>query len=204
MYTIIEDCSPYYIRFTFSGIEDVIHKCKQFTSNMNVTTSNNHNDGFTHHIHPVDEATELLSLIPMSSVLNFKLDRVSSFVTQPGGYYRAHKDGVNNRVSINFTVKILDQACVTSWYSDEDLKQYQIEGSQWNMKSRECVGFDKNLYTPLKSMVAKPGECILFNTDIFHDFDNRTAQHERIVLTLRLVNQGMYYFDDVKKTLFGI
>jgi hypothetical protein len=56
---------------------------------------------------------------------------------------------------------------------------------------------------PLKSMVAIQGECILFNTDIYHDWDNTQSNNERIVLTLRLENPGLMYFDDVKKILFG-
>lgn len=205
MYTIIEDCSPYYIRFTHPGIENIIGKCKEFTNNVDFIKWPSFDNGFTHYVHSQNESDALLSLVPMSSQLVFMQDRVSSFVTQPGKYYRAHKDGIVNRVSINYTVKILDDKCVTSWYSDEDLKQYRIEGTNWKLgRSRECVGFDKSQFTPLKSMTAIEGECILFNTDIFHDFDNSQATHERIVLTLRLVNPGIEYFDVVKKKLFGI
>lgn len=203
MYTIIEDCSPYYIRFTHPGIENVINQCNAFTNGVDFVNWPTANNGFTHYVHSKDESDALLATVPMASKLKLNPDRVSSFVTQPGRYYRAHKDGIDNRVSINYTVKILDQSCVTSWYSDEDLNGYLIEGDNWSKKSRECVGFDKSLFTPLKSMTAIEGECILFNTDIFHDFDNRTATHERIVLTLRLINPGTQYFDDIKKILFG-
>ena len=107
----------------------------------------------------------------MSDKFKFIKERVSLFVTQPGFYYRAHKDGLNHRCSINYTVKILDDQCVTSWYSDSDLQEYEIDNLP-SKTSREAVGFDKAKHVPLKSMVAIQNECILFNTEIYHDFDN--------------------------------
>ena len=47
-------------------------------------------------------------------------------------------------------------------------------------------------------------ECILFNTDIFHDFDNSQSSSTRVILTLRIdetIRKKMY-FDDVKNILF--
>ena len=138
----------------------------------------------------------------MSNQLKFIKERVSLFVTQPGFYYRAHKDGLNHRCSINYTVKILDDKCLTSWYSDNDLKEYEIDNLA-SKTSREAIGFDKAKHVPLKSMIAVQNECILFNTDIYHDFDNSKSQNERIVLTLRLENPGDMYFDNVRKILFN-
>jgi ectoine hydroxylase-related dioxygenase (phytanoyl-CoA dioxygenase family) len=204
MYTIIEDCSPYYIRFTHPGIEQVIAKCIEYTKDVDFIKWPTHYRGFTHYQHPQNEIDEILRLVPLKSQLPLKMTRASEFVTQPGRYYRAHKDGVATRVSINYTVKVLDDKCVTSWYSDDDLKEYCLEGQDWKVgPSRECVGFDKKRHTPLKTMTAQPGECILFNTDIYHDFDNSQSTNERMVLTLRLAQAGDIYFDDVKKILFG-
>ena len=54
-------------------------------------------------------------------------------------------------------------------------------------------------------MTAKPGECILFNTDIFHDWDNQLSNNYRVVLTLRIKQPltGKIYFEDAKKIIFG-
>jgi hypothetical protein len=96
-----------------------------------------------------------------------------------------------------------DDKCVTSWWSDEDLKQYPI--NYLNGGSRECTGFNPKRHAPLKSMTAKPGECILFNTEIFHDWDNRNSNNYRVVLTLRIEQPltGKTYFEDAKKIIFG-
>ena len=195
-YTIIEDCSPYYIRFTHDGLADVIAYCNDNIPLVGGT--------FAHYKFPLEQGKYLLSKIPMFKQMQFKEDRVSLFITAPGRYYRAHKDGLEDRFSINYTVKILDDTCVTNWYSDEDLKDYPIDNLATN-SSRECSGFDKTKHTPIKTMVAKPGECILFNTEIFHDFDNSKSTNYRAVLTLRLIRPllGITYFEDAKRILFG-
>ena len=197
-YTIIEDCSPYYIRFTHDGLDKIVDYCKK---NM---PSIEDNETFIHYPFPKDQANHLLSLLPMAKQMPLRPHRVSLFMTKPGRYYRAHKDGMSDRFSINYTVQILDEACVTNWYSDKDLKEYLIDNLQ-KKTSRECAGFDKTKHTPIKSMVAKSNECILFNTDIFHDFDNSRSNSLRVVLTLRIMEniQSNTYFKDAKKILFG-
>ena len=195
-FSIIEDCSPYYIRFTHDGIDDVVNSCVSSIDGIKFT------QGFTHHRLSDEFAASVLSTIPLSEVFTLKTDRVSLFVTQPGVYYRAHKDGPNCRFSLNYTIKVLDTECITSWYADADLARYPID--TLGGYSREASGFDKTQQTPLKVMTAVANEAILFNTDIFHDFDNQNSSNERIVLTLRALPQGDIYFADAKKMLFGI
>lgn len=192
-FTVIEDCSPYYIRFTHEGIDTVINDCLQFANGIEFHKQ------FTHYKYPIDQASQIVNNTHMTNLFNFDMSRVSLFVTQPGFYYRPHKDGPDHRFSINYTVKILDDNCETSWYSNEELKDYPID--YLGGRSREASGFIKDNHTPLKSMVAKQGEVILFNTDIFHDFDNSKSLKERMVLTLRVVNPGKMYFNDARKLL---
>jgi hypothetical protein len=195
-YTIIEDASPYYIRFTHEGIDTVINKSLYHLGNHKKS------DNFVNHRFTIPQSVDILTSVPMVKELKLMYNRVSMFITPPGVYYRAHKDGLDHRYSLNYTVKILDDQCITSWYSDEDLENYELVFP--NMTSRECSGFDKTRHTPLKQMVAVQGECILVNTDIFHDFDNSTSLNERLVLTFRNVNPSDTYFEDARKQLFGI
>lgn len=195
--TILEDCSPYYIRFTHEGIEDVLN----FVRNRIPETKNFSN--FKHYRLLPYDSKELCSKLPFKEQLNLMIHRMSLFISKPGLYYRAHKDGLNHRFSINYTIKIMDDKCVTSWYSDEDLKNYKIDNLSTN-SSRECIGFNKRNHIPIKTMIAKQGECILFNTEIFHDWDNTQSENERIVLTLRVNNPDKIYFDDAKKILFNL
>ncbi len=204
-YRIIEDCSPYYIRYTFDGIENLTNLCKTYI------LPKKGEFGFRHLRLERPLVDNVLDLVPASKQMPLQKDRVSLFMTEPGFYYSAHKDGMDHRFSLNFTVTVLDDKCVTSWYSDEDLKTYKISTdiipSANNLyvpgASREVLEWDKSKHTPLKSMVAKPNEAILFNTELFHDWDNRTSTNRRVVLTLRHQNPGAVYFEDARKILFG-
>jgi hypothetical protein len=194
-FTIIEDCSPYYIRFTHDGIDNLIEYCKNSIPNLE--------KGFRHYVLPPHEAKAVLKLTPISKLMPLQYNRVSLFMSAPGIYYRAHKDGLADRFSINYTLVINDDECITSWYGDTDLAQYPID--TLGGLSRECIGFNPSNHKPLKSMTAKPGVCILFNTDIFHDWNNTKSTNNRIVLTLR-INEPLRsgtYFEDAKKILFG-
>lgn len=209
MFRIIEDCSPYFIRFTHPGFENIISEC------LDHVRDKNYEKGFTHQAFSAERAKKVLDQCPISNWVELNEKRVSLFVTNPGYYYRAHKDGLDHRFSINYTVKILDECCVTRWYSDEDLKEYPIDNLKHieyyrekdpftfaNGLSREALGFRKENHKALKSMVAKLNEVILFNTNIFHDFDNSLSKNQRIVLTLRAKKPSNIYFDDIKKILF--
>jgi hypothetical protein len=193
MYTIIEDCSPFYIRFTHPGIERVIDFCNQHTPKTSKR--------FEHCKFSPEVGAELLNLVPVCQQIPLMKQRASLFITAPGTIYRAHKDGPNHRFSINYTTKILDDLCITSWYDDEDLKNYPID--TLGGVSRECDGFDKNNHTPIKTMTAEPNEIILFNTEIFHAWDNSQSPNVRVVLTLRAVDPGNMYFEDARQRLFG-
>lgn len=194
-FTIIEDCSPYYIRFTHDGINTVIQECIDAIRDVKFIK------GFTHHILSAELANAVLNATPLSKIFELKKYRVSLFVTNPGYYYSAHKDGPDCRVSLNYTVSILDDKCVTSWYSDADLAEYKLDPRYIN--SREVEGFDKSNHIPTCSMTAKPNEFVLFNTELYHDFDNSNSTNQRIVLTLRLKNASATYFDDAKAVLLN-
>jgi bifunctional pyridoxal-dependent enzyme with beta-cystathionase and maltose regulon repressor activities len=54
-----------------------------------------------------------------------------------------------------------------------------------------------------KEMIAKMGEAIIFNTDIYHSFDNTASREWRRVLTLRLVDDNIS-FQQAKEILFPL
>jgi hypothetical protein len=197
MYKIIEDCSPYYLRCCHLGQEQIIQLCQEELARIGPV------DCFTHHRLDRNLAEHIVGLVPIHPQARFMLGRVSLFVTPPGWYYRAHKDGADNRCSVNYTVQIQDDLCRTSWYTDAELKDYPITGLLPENKSREVMGFRIDTHTPIMTMTARPNECILFNTDIFHDFDNRASPNQRAVLTLHLHDPGDKYFDLVKQMILA-
>jgi hypothetical protein len=200
-YTIIEDCSPYYIRFTYAGIEQVIEQCSEQHYDYH-SILKDHDRSFVHHkLSPIN-GKKLLESVPMRDALDVDDTRVSFFVSNGGCIYRPHKDGIAVRCGINYTVQINDDKCVTSWYDDKDMSIYPID--TLNGRSREAKGFVRKNHVPLKSMTAKQGECILFNTEIFHDWDNSQSSNIRVLLTLRFKEPHKMYFADAKRILFGI
>ena len=210
IYTIIEDCSPYYIRFTYAGIEQVLEQCssehydyqKMIDDQPSTYLDKNGRKSFVHYKLDQSCGQKLLENVPMRDALNVDDTRVSFFISAPRCVYRPHKDGLAVRCGINYSVQINDDKCVTSWYDDKDLSIYPIDTV--GGRSREAKGFVRGNHTPLKSMTAKQGECILFNTELFHDWDNSQSPNMRVVLTLRFREPHKMYFADVKRILFGI
>ena len=211
-YEIIEDCSPFYIRYRFDGIEN-------FCSIVNKYSALNKSKNYSMYDHPSfrhitlenHQAEHVINLTPFGQQMSFSKSRVALLVTEPGFYYGAHKDGNSCRFSLNFGLSILDDKCVTSWYSDEDLKDYKISNDYFpslgfafpGKTAREILGWDKSKHKPIKTMIAKPNEGVLFNTDIWHDWDNSASSNRRIVLNMRLENPSSTYFEDARKILFG-
>jgi len=201
-YTIIEDCSPYYIRFTHDGIDKFIDYANKIYNEHDWShVKSKFNPNFRHCRLPVDIATQILNNTPIADNILLKQTRVSYFHSAPGLKYTAHKDGIDHRFSINYTLKVLDDKCITSWYTDEELSEYHLEISEM---SRELNEFDSSKHQPIKTMIAQTHECILFNTEIYHAWDNSQSTNERLVLTLRAADTANIYYDDAKKILFGI
>jgi hypothetical protein len=197
-YEIIEDCSPYFVRFTHSGIEDIVNFCK------NVKPDKIQKDFYAHHLSS-EQTKNLYSLVPMSTQIELQ-ERASLFISQPGYYYRPHKDGKFNRFALNYTVQALDEISLVNWYSDEELKNYKMDSYMEKVgRSRECVNVVKENHTPLMSTTIRPNQCMLINTDLFHAVDNTKSPHERVILTLRtsMIHKENMYLEDVRKILFN-
>jgi hypothetical protein len=196
MYTIIEDSSPYYIRFAWEGLEDIIKFISIQPIDINKGTQE---ESYVHYNFDMKTAGDIIHRLPMKSDLVINYDRVSLFITDPGNKSAIHKDGAETRYSINIPISILDDDCLTAWFSDESLKDARQQNSEYSR-----IADIDNCPIPIKSMVVKSNECVLFNTDIYHSWDNEKSVNKRIILTLRDIDVANVYFDDVKKTLFGL
>lgn len=206
IYTIIEDCSPYYIRFTWPGLTNLVDYVKQ-ASKLNCETFNF--NGYDHINFGHNEAVEIIKQLPMRSKIKLMSRRVTLFSTHPGGRSSVHKDSTDHRFSINIPIEVHDAECITSWWLDKSLVNYDQNlltrenvDNKVMVTSRRITSNGLPLPVPDKTMIAVPNECILFNTDIFHDWNNSKSANRRTVLTFRAVNPGEIYFDDAKKILF--
>ena len=206
IYTIIEDCSPYYVRFTWPGLVNLTNYVKQLSVSQCETFNFS---GYDHINFGPNEAAEIIKQLPMRSKIKLMSRRVTLFRTHPGGRSSVHKDSTDHRFSINIPIEINDTKCVTSWWLDKSLSGYDQnlltrEGSNKEIMvaSRRIASGIDALPAADKTMTAVANECILFNTDIFHDWNNSESTNQRTVLTFRAVDPGKIYFDDAKKILF--
>jgi hypothetical protein len=199
-YTIIEDCSPYYIRFTFDGLDKIIEFLQQQDVPIHKSYPN-----YIHHIFDVEVATQIRDMLPMSKVMSIGVKKMNMFDTPSFGGVGPHKDGVEVRCSFNIPIKILDDLCETVWYESS-----QFDGMEWNVRNEYTRNMYNHLPTidqfkTLKKMVAKPNEMLLFNTEIFHSWYNKSP-HNRKIVTIRTTADecGDFYFEDAKKLIFGL
>ncbi len=197
MYNITKDNSPYFVEFEHTGIEQIVEAVKALGIDMQVQPR----VGFIHHPLQRVDAISMINLLPFADKIPINERRVSLFITRPGFYYRAHKDGLDHRVSINYGIDIRDDKCITSWYDDKDLVQYSID--TLGGYSREAVGFDKANHKPIHQMTAQQGKGVLLNTEIYHDFDNSESSEQRVLLTFRIKDAGEWYFEEVKSIIFS-
>jgi hypothetical protein len=195
MYTIIEDCSPYYIRFTWDGLIELINNIaiRQIDLNTGLKRS-----GYIHYNFGPEMSDYIMSALPMKDTVCIDKNRVALFVTPPGGKSVIHKDGKAARYSINLPIIVADDQCITNWYSDESLNSFKKENDDYS----RVVVIDSIVPEATKSITVQPNECILFNTDIYHSWDNGKSFNERKILTLRDVDIENVFFNDIKEKLF--
>lgn len=204
MYTIIEDCSPFYIRFSFPGLNEIIEYVAGQFKKENVTTRRL--SGYLHNNFNLDIASQIVSMLPMSKEYEFEVDRVAVFETIPKRGSGIHKDGANRYVSFNIPIEINDDKCITSWYADSTFEGMEVTGLPYVRNVVQCNTYSNydyiRDYPTIKTMIAKPGEMVIFNTDIYHSWDNKDSDQPRKLLTLRVVDNPT--FDSVKRTMFNL
>jgi len=197
-YSIIEDASPYYIRFSFDGLQDIVNFAKSRQGNFYNCIPR---PGYTHENYSIEDGNKIISMLPMSSAVAFKNHRVAVFNTPPGGGCGPHKDGVDHRISFNIPIEISDDECQTYWYNDEDFANLAHQGDVNYGRIVWPNWKDLDQFVPVKTMRAKPGEMILFNTDIYHAWTNQNSKNHRKILTLRTVTTSLY-FETIRKIIF--
>jgi hypothetical protein len=190
---IILDRSPYYCLIEDKNTEQIIQIAREILAEKRFEFIRGTED-FQHSRLLYHDCQKLISL----STLRFLLDKCSRpyasiFSTKAGYYYRAHKDGQTIRYAMNYIIDAGDGVCETHWYSDEVAKHYEI--NSLGGTSRELEQFDSHNHTAVESTVFQNNSAMLFNTDIYHDFDNRSNTRARHVLTLRYGLPSDFYFE---------
>ena len=137
---ILEDHSPYYITFTFDGIENLIEECNKIVAgsehldmNSGITISERKevvtvfNPDFElymknlliYHIKPAG-LDKIKSYLPWTTELDMPEWRGRIFRTAPHYKHVIHKDRAN--YGLNFMMTVQDDKCITSFYSDDGVE----------------------------------------------------------------------------------
>jgi hypothetical protein len=212
MFTIIKDCSPYYVLFTYDGIADYIKELQNIASKAEFVVSNNKSVTAIKEVLPIYDTEEfyitnpedlkiVIGTNPCVNVLN--LDKSATFLTTlPGVRSPIHIDmngGTNSpvRFRINYPVFINDDKCITHWYSSDGIVthekvSYVIDETLSNIRCVEQLHFSQEY-------------AILFNTTLPHMWDNTQSINKRTIIGMRADRDHTdMTFDDAKKNLFGI
>lgn len=206
MVEIIEDNSPYYVRFKidpakYNVVVNIANKILQSKPWPRL---------FVSEVVLPDDCVTIAETVPeLIEALHLNKRRVNLFVSNPGYYGIPHKDGANMSLGVNFTIRVADDKCITKWYSDEKLKDYTyFNGEKFNGRQfrplREITDFNPGDEEADMTMTALEGECILFNVGMFHDFDNRASTNQRVVLTLRQVPDDQMSFEEARDILVNM
>jgi hypothetical protein len=203
-YTIIEDASPYYIRFTFDRLNDIIKYLGDTMLTQGAGAYANQGpaaQGYQHKNFNNAIAETIISMLPMSNDFTFNNKRVAVFDTRPHGGCGIHKDGYDCKISFNIPLEIADDLCVTNWYSQDLLEGLQVDSVYTRNVYEDFRTMQK--FPAVKTMTARPNEMLLFNTDIFHSWDNTASANSRKILTLRILNPDNLMFEDVRQKMFA-
>jgi hypothetical protein len=194
-YTIIEDSSPFYIKFTHAGHDRIIDISREELKKVSEVKT------FLNYTFSIDVGKQILNLFPLSKKISFQQERVSLFISAPGYKHYVHIDGA--LVSVNYGINIVDNTGITNWYADDDIvNNFRIYPNlPLDRAIIERSAFDKNKQLPVKSFIHKQQEAIIFNSSKYHNFDNSNSKEYRAILTLRTVNRNIT-FEDLKKIMF--
>lgn len=204
-YTIIEDASPYFIRFTFPGLEDLVSYVKSVKPSIEYGAVN-----YFHRIFSQEDAQKIIAKLPMKDRFDWLDKRLTIFATPPGRCCAIHKDinafkegSSSDYVGLNLPLTVLDDKCVTSWYADETFADRKPYGWPYGDKVHfNPRGYDE--FPKIHQMVARPNEMILFNASIYHSWENNKSKNLREILTFRFKRGDSVTFEDARKILFNI
>lgn len=191
---IISLVAPYYCVVEHENQQQIIDYAQQLLADGDFEFSRgDHN--FRHQRLKKTDCQTLLNWSPLTKIKTGLKPYASIFSTGPGHYYRAHKDGQNIRAALNYIIEVHDSCCVTSWYDDQIETHYQID--RLGGVSRELQNFQKQNHRAQCSQIFSQNQCVVFNTDIYHDFDNTSSANSRHVLTLRFSEPHDLHWHDI-------
>lgn len=196
MFTIIKDCSPYYIRFRYDRHDEIVDIIQSAEKNNWERPT-----GYLVEHVPQETCDKVRAVIPIADKLTLNKDFAWHIITKPGIGYLPHKDITYGpyrayKCALNFAISIKDEECKTRWFTDEELGKNRRSGTPFLRPD-----YVPGNHPAICEYTMMTGEGVLFNTGIFHSWDNSTSSNTRVILSIR-PNDNDLTFEDVKKMLF--
>jgi hypothetical protein len=195
-FKIIEDRSPYYIKFIYPEYADDFKLMKDISDTLKFSpwfytkpsTINFHGSNLEKQQQEyISENNEC------AKALKLKLGGFN--MTSKHGLSAIHLDRSTLGVcpyKLMYGIKILDDTCITSWYNSEDVTPIDTF----------YIDNDAPTPTPVATTIITVNEAILFNTSIYHTWINY-GTNDRILANF-YEPSGTTTFDEAKNILFEI
>ncbi len=192
MIKLLEDNSPYYSKIYFNEIIEI----QKILRNIDMNSLVNAIPNFSVVRHPklsLDVSRMIINSLPFKDDFNWKTTII--FLTNPGKQSIVHKDGPG-KFTLNISFDIKDDKCITKWYTDKLIEENNL-GDQ-SIHTKHPKG---NLYQIIKTsddlesskeMIMGSDEALLFNTSIWHRFDNRKSANQRGIVCIRTDDDTTY------------
>jgi hypothetical protein len=184
---ISQDNSPYFLKF---NLDNVNLRLSEFKSILPKYLFEDDVSDKLYHIYDLSkfEINHFFNLIPLNDITEWH-DIVRVVSVKKGFVGPLHKDGINAKSSINIGIHVKNSDCTTYWFDDEKIniksesKKMELDGK--NINSRNADGIDWRNIEPSAKTVLEQNELILFNSNIYHTWDNLTGENARVTLKLR-------------------
>lgn len=209
---LIENRSPYFIKFQLPNLEDIKKRVTQSLAIKTATMKkDNRNTSKTYNHVNLDhtDGQKIIDMFPLSKLYNFDADRVALFITPARGGGGVHKDGPMlkkdntgpHNVSFNIPIKISDDKCITKWYDDQTFKKEKVQHSRYSRNV--FLDFtDTDKFEAKAQTIMDTNSALIMTTEKWHSFYN-DSEHTRVILTLRLRKQERinHSFESIAKEL---
>ena len=208
MYKIIENRSPYFVKFYIDNIEEIKKFVNECLQNLNTDNSIEKRNvpSYQHLNLKINDAQKVIDMFPLSKSFKFEKERVAVFVTPPYGGGGIHKDGPEtdltkrvsygpHNISFNIPIEIWDNACKTKWFDDEMFDKWENLTSHTKYSRNVFLDFTKtDQFSPAAETIMSDDCVMLINTEKWHTFYNN-GPNIRKILTIRLAKSERQNYD---------
>jgi hypothetical protein len=208
-YTILEDCSPYYVRFTHPDIDKIVAICQA----QNIDAVGPEIPATRVGIRPSNFKTVRLDAASSAGIApclpwdsTFPNSVYTLFVSDPGLQFPIHKDAAADNFGINYVVQVQDNGSKTHWYDEADITSHITVAYNTDSIVSRTVTTGDYKPTPIKTLAYEPGvaQGVLLNIGMYHSFENTSATNRRIIMITRCPSNSQYDFATAKKMMFGL